>query len=196
MRQQINLYAVLPQENKISLTLFKMGVFYSGFFLLLIVISFYQYAYQRYLVHRFTVNQQQLTHLELQIKAIGKQYPSFNSQNPQQFLQALQQALQMKEQLFNLFKQQGYFSSYLKSVAETAPADLWLTEIGFYSLNHRISLKGYALHAEAIQQFIAALENQPVFSNTKLELQNVSQTSISSNSVLFFELVSNVKGIE
>jgi len=186
MRQQINLYALLPGQNKFQISLEKLIVGYCIFVFFLIVMTLFDFHAEHKKSVQLNILQTQLAKEKKQINTLIAQYPMLNSKDFEMSMQKLQQELDIKYKMVNLLAQGNGFSLALKDLAIAAVPGAWLTQIVISTKEMQIELKGQALQPTPVHEFLNKLVQQPAFVNTPLELRELVNANTGNNSYLSF----------
>ena len=174
MLQEINLYPLLPQQQKSFLTLKLMAVSYS-IFLLFLALSF---CFELWGHHEEQVKQvelkQQLTRIHERLAQIKNQYPMLDPNDMESSVKKLQEELAAKHNIVNLLSHNQTFSAYLLGIAKAAASGMWLVDIQLSFNEGRVSLDGYAVYSSAVEAFMNQLSLQKEFTGLNFQLQEVT----------------------
>jgi hypothetical protein len=160
--QQINLYTHLPHPVKSLLDARALLVLF-GVFCLMLMLSYGVGLLQR---HHDNVKleraSQQFETAQLQIKALVLKYPS-----------AVVQAPDVTKLIYCKFK----FSTYLEAFAAAIVPGVWLTNISISAHGASLAVKGHALLEGQAQLYAEQLNNESLFKQTPLVLQDIMRNS-------------------
>ncbi|MES2218511.1 MAG: PilN domain-containing protein [Pseudomonadota bacterium] len=154
--QQINLFKFvkLPIKSVIDgkLLLSLYGIFF-GFLMLVFLISIFQN-------HRLRVAE---TNLKDSVEAKRKELVSLATLYPTSIPTQILDATRLP--LCNI-----KFSNYLASFSQAYVSGIWLTNISISKNGEEISLKGHALRALEVHQFLLQLKQQNLFANLSFDI--------------------------
>lgn len=192
MQQEINLYLLLPAQKRNFLTLKNMAIFY-GIFLAFLVLQFMVEFWERHKeLVQFNNTNLELKQVEQSLGKIHAQYPMLDVQDLGASLKKLQQELQQKNSVFNLLSPNRIFSIYLLGIAKAAVPDLWLRDIQVEMGSRDLTVKGYALDSNAIQQFMDHLALQQEFAGLHFQLKEVVKTELQKENLFDFTISTQV----
>ncbi len=192
MQQEINLYLLLPAQKKSVLTFQRMVLAYGIFFVLLVlhfIGDLWEEHKERIQVDNTTLA---LSQVERSLDQIHAQYPMLDLKDMESSLKILQGELEQKNSVFNLLSQNQNFSTYLLGVARAAVPNLWLLDIQVEMGPRDLTLKGYALDSNAIQQFMNQLTLQKEFSGLNFQLREVNKAQLHQDVLYAFTISSKV----
>jgi Tfp pilus assembly protein PilN len=161
--QQVNLYKLLPKLERSPLTDTMLLLLYSVFFFVLLLDYFYGLNVARQ-------QNKQVTFLNMQVNTAQNKLIETANQYPKVSLQAV----------WNNVSCNTHFSAYLEALAKASIPSVWLTEISISENGQYVSLKGRALKAVYVQEFLDHLKSQAIFSTIPFELQELSDKKFIS----------------
>ncbi len=185
MLQQVNLYRLLPEENK-EASLKKLSFAYSVFVVFLFLMTLLSLWQNHKKAYELALMQKKVAIAEQQLATLILQNPMLNPKDIEASLQQLQQELDVKGKIVALLAQERGLSADLKGLAAAAVPGAWLTEISISIQEMQVSLRGQALRPGAVQAYLTQLLRQPAFMNTPLELREITNASTASNPYLNF----------
>ncbi len=186
MQQQVNFYLLLPQQNKHHVSLQKMMFAYGVFIFLLFVLTLWDIGQNYKKSKQLTIFKNELATEKKQVATLTAQYPMLNPKDLEASMQNLQRELEMKNKMVALLSQRSGFSMYLSNIAKASVRGAWLTDISISMQDMQIGLKGQALQATSVHQFLNQLVHQSEFVNMPLELRELISTGSANNSYLGF----------
>ena len=192
MRQDINLYLLLPQSKKPFLTFKKIKIAYISLLFLLIMnfCSGWWHKHQQNLQIRNLTAQQEK--LQANMIKLTKRYPRLDLGDIEKSVKQLQLEVGKKNNVFNMLENTTHFSNFLTGLAKSAVTGVWLVNITADSDDQKIELKGYALKTEVIQAFINNLQKQSEFSPMLFQLQEVTKAEVNKEVLLNFTISTKV----
>lgn len=199
MKQQINLYQHLPIQSKYRLSL-KMILIAYGVFLSLL---FGDYSFSVWHKHKQILEladlNAQLNQERIRFADINAQYPLVNSKDLDNSIKKLNEQLIFRIKLYAMLSRNMGFSGYLIKMGNAILPRVWLTEIFISEIDQNINIKGNALHATEIQNFLENVENEKVFAGLTLSLQELSQFKANNQESMdyyaFFAINNNLMKI-
>ncbi len=160
--QQINLYTHLPHPVKSLLDARALLVLFAVFCSMLML----SYGVGLLLRHHDNVKlanaSQQFKTVQLEIKALALKFPSSVVQAPD--------VAKLRYCKFN-------FSAFLEAFAAAIVPGIWLTDIAIADRGASLSIKGHALLEGQAQLYAEQLNNQLIFKDTPLILEDVMRNS-------------------
>jgi Tfp pilus assembly protein PilN len=171
--QQINLYQYLQKPDRSPLSAKTVLLSYGLFLLLLLICYFYGLIQAHHQAVAFNQATSDLNQSRQHLVTLVEKYPQFNLDS--QILNA-NQACQVR------------FSRYLTGLASVAVPGVWLTEITI-SESMQLMLKGHALKAEAVQQYMNQLNSHHHFLGKDFALQEL--TEAEETKLLDFSVVTS-----
>lgn len=190
MRQQVNLYILLPKERKWRFTKETLIVCYAVFvFLLLFNVAFK--LWNRHSLQR-DLNQAIVTQTRLtdQLNSLAKQEPLIDLNDLTGSVKKIVNDINANQKLSQVLSYNVSFSSYLSALTTAIVPDVWLTEIQFNASDQLIILRGSALRAASIQQFLERLSRQPVFSKLQFNMEDLTETVVENQQNSFNFVIS------
>ncbi|MDR3492177.1 MAG: PilN domain-containing protein [Gammaproteobacteria bacterium] len=166
--QQINLYKFFTHPVRSSISFNVLIALYS----ILIVFLFVLYEYG----------------------AIQKNYEEKDYQTISAKLKESQQKLDAANKKINnpvvlkelKSKCETRFSVYMEALAKAAPAGVWLTNISITNKGNLVDLRGHSMLAAQVNEFIANLKQQKIFTKYTFELQELNEFSGAEGTSNYF----------
>ena len=88
-------------------------------------------------------------------------------------MEHLNEELTTRIKLLGAFANNTGFSVYLLALSQAIDPDVWLTTINISLTDQTMQIKGNALKAIAVQQFLNQLAHQAVFAGTRFSLEKL-----------------------
>lgn len=186
MPQQINLYQFLPKMAKPKLNL-QIMLFICGIFFLFLMIPFFMHLWEKHNKLKY-LNQLSLKTQTEQVRLAEfvKKYSIANPKDLETSVKYLQQELQANKKILNALLVENKFSAYLKAFSESITPDVWLTQMIFVEGGEQISVRGNALLAASVQQFLNRLQSNIVFTNKPLEIKELQKMASQDKTKQYF----------
>jgi hypothetical protein len=157
MQQEINLFKFVKLPIKSVLDAEVFGILFGGFFGFLMLVFLITLFHQARLSSTAEVAKNNLEAKRRELVALAGRYPE--SGIPSQILDSTRLPMCNTK-----------FSSFLESFSQAVIPGIWLTEITIAQSGHEISLKGHALRALEVQQFLLQLKQQSLFANLAFDI--------------------------
>jgi len=181
MRQDINLFLLIPKQKGFNLS-FRTVVSYYVFFVLLLTVIYVNLALQKKTLEK-EFEQENATALALQTEAnrLLIALPVSDPTVIRTELKTRQIELINKSAAVDLLLSYSNFSSYLIALARITVPDLWLTQIKFNRGKSNISLYGDTLEASLITQLMKKIEKEPIFKKFTFTIQDLDDKKIPAH---------------
>lgn len=191
MIQEINLYQDIFREKKVILTLRDMLSISAIIIFGLVVVTFVS---QR----QVTNQEQQLVKLQTQkdLATLQMEQVQASMKKPVKSpllasqLAKLSGDINQQRQLLANLKPvledaKGGFASYLNGFSEQHVSGTWITDMDISTAGKQLNLKGNALQAELVTQYLKKLANVPVLSGTGFKVFSLSRLPLPEQGVQF-----------
>lgn len=191
MTQQINLFnpIFLKKENYFSSTRMVQGL------ALVLAGSILVVAYARIQLtgmrHAAEGSASQLKSTRAQLAKVTAEYtPREKTKNLDEEVRRMEAELKSQQQAYDIVQRGGIgnskgYSEYLRAFARQIVNGVWLTDFTLSSAGNNIELKGKALQAELVPQYLARLKQEAVLkgkSFASLELQTPAEELAAAGS--------------
>lgn len=138
-----------------------MLILYGVFFSLLVLNYCGDLIYKHYLNSKLTVAKNELINAQQYLTELSAKYQS----------SSLSTKLIENKSLVCQIK----FSAYLEELSHAIPAGVWLNYFNLTSNGTQVVLKGNAIKASLVEEFLARLNKEPEFLSKVFEIQELDQ---------------------
>jgi len=180
MKQEINLYSLLPKPKKVILP-FKQMLVYIGLLIALLLILFFgllgRAIYLHVQVSKLAAKGEGLAG---KLDKLAKLYPkAAKDQKLEDKVLTFAKELEAKQKILFVLKNNRLlntdgFSNYLKGFSETIEPGLWLTEFSILSGGDNMEIQGSTYDPARALDYKDRLEQWPFFSNGNFVVQTVT----------------------
>lgn len=179
MIQKINLYQVEKKRISFAFTFHQASWILGIFFLGLSLITVYDLV-KHFLIRKElkVLDSEQLAKAK-KLQVIAGKVPEERTRN--QIMTDIKQyenEKKEKEEIISLLSAEEHsvideLSAYFEAVSRRTIAGIWLTSLQFQNNGDQVTLKGQALSAEYVPEFVAALSLEPKFKGKSFEIFRV-----------------------
>lgn len=180
MIQSINLLNALPKREKAKLPAKLIIKIWLAILVILLLFYGYNFWQKSQLAKQLKQVRAQESGFANQIMALSKQLPNATElKSKKDIAMHLAREVEAKAQIVAILKQKKNintkgFSVYLESLSKKIPNQVWLTDIVLSNGAKHVALEGKASSADAVFNFMSALDESPEFKGAQLKLASLT----------------------